>query len=199
VIHNGVEHPPAVPDDAPRRDLVFLGRVEIAQKGLDLLLDAFARLASGRPELRLVAAGRGRDAERFAALVRARGLESRVQLIANPEPARTLGLLAGALALAMPSRFEGFGMVAAEAMAAGVPVVAAAVDAVPGVLGAEGGLLVPPEDAGALAHALGRTLDEPGLRARLSAAGRERARLFSWDRVSREHLDWLRRIAASRT
>jgi glycogen synthase len=178
-----------------RDDLLYYGRFDVFQKGIDVLLDAFALLLAERPSLRLKVAGRGRDAPRIAALVRDRGLAPNVELIHDPPRARTLELLGGARVLAMPSRFEGFGMVAAEAMAAGVPVVAAAVDAVPGVVGADGALLVPPGDAAALAAAIARLLDDPRLRASLSSSARARARRFSWEHVARNHLAWLHRIA----
>jgi glycogen synthase len=178
--------------------LLYYGRFDVFQKGIDVLLDAFARLRTERPHLRLKIAGRGRDAARIGAMVRERRLIDGVEIIRDPAPAATHALLAGALVLLMPSRFEGFGMVAAEGMAAGVPLVAAGVDAVPGVIGADGGVLVPREDAAALAAAVARLLDSPADRAVLSAAARVRARRYSWDQVARDHLNWLRRIAADR-
>jgi glycosyltransferase involved in cell wall biosynthesis len=178
--------------------VLYYGRFDVFQKGIDLLLDAFARLRSVRPRLRLKMAGRGRDAARIAAMVRERGLFGAVEIIRDPAPDRTHALMAGAAVQAMPSRFEGFGMVAAEAMAAGVPLVASGVDAVPDVVGADGAVLVPGENAGALADAIARLLDSPAERAALSTAARLRARRYSWDQVAREHLAWLQRIAADR-
>ena len=136
--------------------------------------------------------------QRIAGMIAERGLQSSVELIANPTNDAVHALLAGALAMVMPSRFEGFGMVAAEAMAAGVPVVAAGVDAVPDVVGADGGVLVPREDAAATAHAIAALLDAPDRRAALSASARIRARRWSWDEVARDHLAWLQRISEGR-
>jgi glycogen synthase len=178
--------------------VLYYGRFDVFQKGIDVLLDAFARLRSVRPWLRLKMAGRGRDAARIGTLLRERGLHGAVEVIRDPPPDRTHALMAGAAVQAMPSRFEGFGMVAAEAMAAGVPLVATAVDAVPDVVGADGAVLVPGESAGALADAIARLLDSPADRAALSTAARLRARRYSWDQVAREHLAWLQRIAADR-
>ena len=93
-----------------------------------------------------------------------------------------LGLIRSAAVVACPSRREGFGVVCAEAMANGRPVVAAAVGGLLDlVVDGETGLLVPPGDVPALRSALERLLADPALRERLGAAGRERAR---------DHLAW---------
>ncbi len=91
-------------------------------------------------------------------------------------------LLAAASVLAVPSRWEGFGLAALEGMAAGVPVVASRVDGLVEVVG-EAGLLVPPGDAGALRGAIDRVLSDRALAVELSRRGRERARRFSIDRM----------------
>ena len=83
----------------------------------------------------------------------------------------------------VPSLYEGFSLPAIEAMSCGVAVVATTGGALPEVVGNDGetGLLVPPDDPGALAAAIGRLLDDPGLRARLGAAGRRRVvSRFTW-------------------
>jgi glycosyltransferase involved in cell wall biosynthesis len=178
--------------------LLYYGRFDVFQKGIDVLLDAMAILVRERPDLPLKVAGRGKDARRIEAMIRERGIEANVELIANPSPERVGTLMAGALAMVMPSRFEGFGMVAAEAMAAGIPVVAAGVDAVPDVVGEDGGVLVPREDAAATARAIAALLDAPERRAALSASARVRARRWSWDQVAADHLAWLHRISEGR-
>jgi glycosyltransferase involved in cell wall biosynthesis len=183
---------------AERDFLLYYGRFDVFQKGIDVLLDTMALLVRGRPELPLKIAGRGKDADRVRAMIAERGLQRNVELIANPSPERVRELMSGALAMVMPSRFEGFGMVAAEAMAAAVPVVAAGVDSLPDVVGEDGGVLVPREDAAATARAIAALLDAPGRRAALSASARARARRWSWDEVARDHLAWLHRISEGR-
>ena len=85
------------------------------------------------------------------------------------------GLYASADLFALPSRYEGYGVVYAEALSFGLPVVACAVGPVPEVVGDEAALLVPPGDIDALSGALGRLLSDAGLRERMSAAARRRA------------------------
>ena len=94
---------------------------------------------------------------------------------------------------AYPSLYEGFGFPPLEAMALGVPVVAAAAGSLPEVLG-DAALLVDPLDTGALASALGTCAGDGPLRERLVAAGHRRAALYSWGRAGAEMEALYRRI-----
>jgi glycosyltransferase involved in cell wall biosynthesis len=100
-------------------------------------------------------------------MARELGIDGAVRMLGAVSEEERRALFAGAAVQLMPSRFEGFGMVAAEAMAAGVPLVAAAAGSLPEVVDApRGGVLVPPGDAAALAAAAARLLDDPAARAR---------------------------------
>jgi glycosyltransferase involved in cell wall biosynthesis len=194
-----------VPDelfDLPRRPEDFLlcfGRMDVFQKGLDTMLQAVSILAAARPGLELRMAGRGKDTERVRALIAELGIGSNVQILGAVSEAERQALFAGAAVQLMPSRFEGFGMVAAEAMAAGVPLVAAAAGSLPEVVAPpEGGVLVPAGDAEALAAATARLLDSPALRAELSTSARRSAERFRWDAVAERHLEFLQRVASTR-
>ena len=129
-------------------------------------------------------------------LAREHGVAAHVTQLGAVTDARRLELLAGAKVLLMPSRFEGFGLVAAEAMAAGVPLVASSAGSLPEVVDApRGGVLVPPEDPRALADAVAALLDDDARRAALSASAREAARRYRWEAVAERHLEFLRRVA----
>jgi len=152
--------------------VVVVGALE-ARKGHAVLLAAAAALAPAGLGLRYVFCGEGRQAE---ALVRAAAaLDGTVELVGfRPDVA---ACLAAADVVALPSRQEGLGVAALEAMAAGRPVVASRVGGLAeAIVPEETGLLVPPGDPTALATALARLARDPGLRARLGAAGRARVR-----------------------
>jgi glycosyltransferase involved in cell wall biosynthesis len=175
--------------------LLYYGRLDLYQKGLDVLLDAFQRILAGQPALRLVIAGRGKDAERVRDMVVRRGVGGAVDLRVGASREEVLALMAGALALVMPSRLEGLPMVPAEAMAAGVPVIASAVGALAEVVEApECGLLVPPGDRVALEQAMHRLVVDAPLRRSMSEAARRSAERYSWDRVAASHLEFLKSI-----
>jgi glycosyltransferase involved in cell wall biosynthesis len=165
----------------PRSYVLFVGTVE-PRKGVDILLAAHAALRrKGHPDLRLVIAGPpgwGETPALDGPGVVAPGLIDEVTLDA---------LYRGAAALAVPSRSEGFGLPALEAMARGCPVVASNAGALPEVVG-DAGLLVPAGDADALAHALDRLLGDDALAASLGAAGHRRAATFTWSACVAAHL-----------
>lgn len=178
--------------------VLFFGRLDVFQKGLDTLIEAFRILRSTRPDLRLRIAGRGKDAPLVERMVEEAGLVDGVELLGPVSDERRLELLSGAVLMLMPSRFEGFGLVAAEAMAAGVPLVASDAGSLPEVMAPpHGGVTVPAGDAAALADAAGMLLDDPRGRAELSRAAREHARRFTWEAVADRHHRFLRLIAGS--
>ncbi len=179
--------------------LLYYGRFDLFQKGLDTLLHAFGRVAAHHPRLRLVLAGRGKDVEWVRELGRELGVANRLRVITGVEREEILALFAGALMLVMPSRLEGLPMVPAEAMAAGVPVIATSVGALAEVVDPpRGGLLVPPDDPAELSAAILSLLESPERRHSLSASARESARRFSWDEVAERHLEFLHRVAGDR-
>lgn len=183
----------------PEEFLLYFGRLDVFQKGLDTLLEAFARLLRTHPGLELRIAGRGKDADRVAAQARELGIERSIRMLGAVSEAERQALFAGAAVQLMPSRFEGFGMVAAEAMAAGVPLVAAAAGSLPEVVDApRGGVLVPPGDAPALAGAVARLLDDRAAREALSASARISAGRYRWQAVAADHLQFIERIARGR-
>jgi alpha-1,3-rhamnosyl/mannosyltransferase len=84
-----------------------------------------------------------------------------------------------------PSEYEGFGLPVLEALACGTPVIASNRSSLPEVVG-EAGVLVDPTDTGAMADAMQRVLEDDRLQSRLSAAGPEQARSFTWRRTAEE-------------
>jgi glycogen synthase len=190
VIPNGVE--PAdfagcPPEEGLGRYVLAVGRL-VHQKGFDVLLEAFRseRLAG----LNLVLAGEGAERPRLEAQAERLGLGHRVRFLGSVNRERLASLLQGARALAFPSRYEPFGIALLEAMAAGVPAVAAASG---GILefarDGENALVVPPENPDALASALARIDVDLELRQRLSGGGRETARKLTWSRIADRYLD----------
>jgi glycogen synthase len=178
--------------------ILFFGRLDVFQKGLDTLIAAFALLRESHPDVVLKVAGRGKDAAGVDRLAHAAGVADGVELLGPVTDARRLELLAGATLMLMPSRFEGFGMVAAEAMAAGVPLVSSDAGSLPEVVAPPaGGLTVPVGDPGALARAAAALLDDEDRRADLSRTARESALRFQWEAVADRHHRFLENIAGS--
>lgn len=148
------------------------------------LVGAFARLAPSRPDLTLVLTGGPGPLEaELAAAIRASGTGLQVRRTGRVPWSDLEALYALATVVAVPSRFEGFGAPALEAMAAGRPLVAADATALPWVVG-DGGVLVAPGDVEAWAGALAAVVDDPAEQARLAAAGRRRAATFTWARTA---------------
>jgi glycosyltransferase involved in cell wall biosynthesis len=180
------------------RYLLAIGTVE-PRKDLPGLVQAFDGLAADDGDLRLVIAGAdGWGADALTDAVAAARHGDRVVRLGFVDEDARADLLAGAQALVLASRYEGFGLTAGEAMAAGVPVVATATGGIPEVVG-DAGVLVPPDDPTALASALSVLLDDQEQRAQLAALGPERAATFTWERTVSGLVDLWQRTVGQRT
>lgn len=178
------EHRPGLPrlEPAERPLIVAAGRLE-ARKGFDTLIAAAARLQERGLDFELALLGEGPLRTALEAQVRALGLDARVRLpgFVHDLPA----WLERAWVHALSSRIEGLPGTILEAFAAGTPVVATECPHGPRELLADGraGLLVPVDDAAALADALQAVIESPERRAALTAAGRERLAEFAPERI----------------
>ena len=173
--------------DADEIVLVFAGRIQ-PLKGADVLVRAAAELIRAHPERRwrvLVvggASGGGEHADRLATLAGDLGLGGVLTLLA-PQPTDGLrAVFQAADVVAVPSYNESFGLVALEAQACGVPVVAAAVGGLPvAVEDGVSGILVDGHDAGVWARALAGVVLDPDRQRQLAKAAPAQAARFSWD------------------
>ena len=180
----------APPAEAKRPYLLYVGTAK-AHKNLATLLQAHAggrdRRGEGLPELIL--------AGPTAAELSAAGLQPGpgVTVLGRVPDHQLPSLYAGAAAVAVPSRYEGFGLSALEAMAAGVPVVAADSPGLRDTVG-DAGALVPATDPAAWADALSRAAGDPLLRRALIERGRQRAALHRWDDAADAYLALYRKV-----
>ncbi|MFI5291250.1 MAG: glycosyltransferase family 4 protein [Candidatus Limnocylindrales bacterium] len=180
-------------------NLLFVGRFE-QRKGLLVLLRAFRALRRSGRDCRLLVVGRGpqeREARRYIAT---RGLTG-VHLLGRVSDQEKARLFATADVYVSPATGqESFGIVLLEAMAAGTAIVCSDIHGYKGVVRrGQQALLVPPRDPVELAEAIGSLLDDPALRARMGASGRQRAEQFSWPSIAAKVDDYygfvIRRLA----
>ncbi|MER5637167.1 glycosyltransferase family 4 protein [Kitasatospora sp. NPDC002227] len=166
--------------------IVATSSADVPLKGLVHLVEALAKVRTERDAHLVVVCKQKADGP-VAEAVRRFGLESAIEFRSGLTDQELVDLYRSAEVACVPSLYEGFSLPAAEAMATGTPLVATTGGAIPEVAGPDGEtcLAVPPGDAGALAAALGRLLDDPELRAALGAAGRERVLAgFTWERAA---------------
>lgn len=176
---------PAADVDRVRRRWNLRGRwilypvITYPHKDHATLVRAFAELATDHPDVDLVLSGGEGPAEgEVREAVAASGVAHRIRRTGRIARADLDALFAGAAAVAFPSRYEGFGIGALEALARGTPVVAADAMSLPEVVG-EAGTLVPPGDVPRWSRALAQLLDDPVRARRQVEAGRLRARSFT--------------------
>ena len=197
VVRPGVERPAAAPDVAAARArhgldgryLLFVGALE-PRKAPDVLAAAYRRARARGLDAELAVVGEGRLDRLLDDLPGAR------QLGRVAGRAELQALYAGALALVMPSRHEGYGLPPLEAAACGTPAVVSDLPAFRETLG-DAALRVPPEDEPALAEALLAVAGDQELRARLAAAARTAVSELTWERAAGEAYAVLRAVARS--
>lgn len=185
VIQNPVFIPADLKLDRGRKWLTAVGRLH-PQKGFDLLLEAFAKIAPTHPDWTLVIWGEGPERTALEAQRDRLGLANQVRLLGVTErPGRWVET---ADVFVLSSRYEGWGIVLMEAMAAGLPVVSFDCQFGPSDMVTHGvdGLLVKNGDVQALADALARLFDDDELRMRLAAAAMRSSERFSQNRIMAE-------------
>lgn len=196
------------PQPVERADLARLG---ITAEGFVLTVGQFAPYKNHEGAIRAFDAAfadrasidlvlvqrRNAGSQALHELVRELGLTDRVHIMPPLDQRDLVMLYNGALALLHPSFCEGYGMPLAEAMACGCPVITSDRSAMPEVTG-EGAILVDPCDTAAIAAALVRVVDEPGLGASMRKHGLERAGQLDWKSFVRGTLDVYRKVLSER-
>lgn len=181
VVHSGVDprfrpqSPQAVADVTRRLQLdepyfVYVGRNH-PRKNLPLLRRAFGAARRAGLPAQLVLAGPGHDPA---------SSEDGIVVLHYVPPDDLPALYAGAIAMVLPSRFEGFGFPALEAMRCGTAVIASNAGALPEIVGSAG-VLLSPDDPGAWSQAMLELAHDPDLQRRLIAAGMTRSARFTWE------------------
>ena len=174
--------PAAVGSAGDRQGFVTVARL-VPQKGIDVLIRALAQTSGAAQDWTLTLVGDGPEREALERQVLQAGLEEKVHFLGFRSDPQTSLLQAGVFVL--PSRYEGMPNALLEAMAVGLAVVVT--DASPGPLevveAGVSGLVVPSDEAAALADALDRLAAQPQLRERLGAAARETLRQSDWPAV----------------
>ena len=179
--------PPALGSSDGIVRLLSVGSI-VPVKGYDVLIAAVATLVD-LPWRLTIAGDRTRNPATSARLdsdITAHNLRDRVAVLGALPPARITELYLASDIFVLASRFEGYGMVLAEAIAHGLPVVSTMVGAIPETVPAGTGLLVPPDDVAALAQALRRLIGEGAERKRLATNARAAAALLpTWQDSAR--------------
>jgi len=205
VVHGAVEIPTHLPEREEAaallsRDLginapflLFVSTLE-PRKNIEGLLRAFALAAPQIPHTLVLAGGTGWGMEALPALLDSLRLGDRVRMLGYvTQPAHLPALYTAADAFFFPSHYEGFGLPVLEAMAHGCPVITARNSSLPEVAG-DAARYVDPNDPQGMANTLCEVAQDAALRDTLSAAGRTRARAFSWQHAATSTLDLYRSL-----
>ena len=167
----------------PRPFALLVGTVQ-PRKNIGMAAHAFGASRFSREGVLLIVGALGYRGSDIVRSVRTRLGNETVRFVGRVTDATLAHLFTQAEFVLMPSRDEGFGLPALEAMASGTPVIAAQAGALPEVVG-DDALLIDPDDADGLTASIDRLADDAGLRAALGARGLARAGTFSWERTAR--------------
>jgi len=201
VIPNGINHGDfavgSLADDVSDRTIGFIGRFDEPRKGLAILLESCEELLKRGEEFRVLIAGPG-DPDQFRETM-SDELRERTEFLGRVSDKRKQEILRSiALYVAPNTGGESFGIILAEAMAAGAPVVASDLMAFKDVLeNGRAGEIFHAGDSSELALQIGRLLNDPERRAQLKLIGQESSFRFDWSNVGESILDIYRMVSAS--
>ncbi len=202
VIYNGVDHNVFKPYDIKLFDkpyILYAGS-ERPRKNLGRLFEAFAKLKSDFPELKLVKAGDTGRLKKYRRDTLKRldslGITQDVVFVEHVSELDLVHYYSAAQLLVYPSLYEGFGLPPLEAMACGCPVVTSNTSSLPEVVG-EAGIMVDPYDTNSLAQAMRQVLTDDKLRDDMIRKGLEWSRRFSWEKTSNETMQVYEKVRGS--
>jgi len=170
--------------------ILYMGRIDIHMKGIDVLIDSFEKIVTSFPGVRLIVAGRGsrHDTDWLRNRIRNSPVADAMLFKENVSDAEKISLFHGATFVCMPSRFEGWCIAAIEAAASSKATIGTRIMGLDeSIRDRETGILVSPDNADELAVAMALLLRDTALRNRLGSNGYRRAlRQFTWDSISRQ-------------
>ncbi|HXX57184.1 MAG TPA: glycosyltransferase family 4 protein [Thermodesulfovibrionales bacterium] len=172
--------------------ILYLGRIDIHHKGLDILIRAFQEVAFEFSKIRLVVAGDGRDRKKLSQLLTTLPERTRENIVLQGwvDGDEKESLISNALFLVVPSRYETQGIVALEAMACGKALITSDITELEYVRSSGAGIAFRSGDAGSLAAAM-RNLLLSKDRALMGEKGRESVRELTWENIALRYEDFL--------
>lgn len=180
-----------------KKQVLFVGRFEIHQKGLDTLFDHLKTIGFRETGLTLILAGSGKDESALMKIVEKSGLKSCVKLVGRISGERKIRIISESLFTLIPSRYESWGIVSVESQACGTPVLATDIPGLRQTLIREKtGLLY--RDFKSFRSSFTRLLEDGKMRERMSKAGRVFAKSFSWDKLALEQARYYRKVLQER-
>jgi len=200
MVANGVDTDLFRPDASVQRsdnEILCVGRAGDPNKGITTLVEALAKLP---PHIKLTLIDENTPDNVGRKRAEALGIADRLDIVGRVPTDELVRLYQRATLVAVPSRYEGFGLPAVEAMACGTPVVACRSGALPEVIEVGGGgLLAERDDPDSIAAQIRRLLDNHELRAKLAARGRDRVvAAYAWPRVAKATADVYAEVLAER-
>jgi glycosyltransferase involved in cell wall biosynthesis len=179
--------------------VLFLGRIDVYMKGLDILLGSFSLIRNRTLVLKMAGSGKKGDVRKVKKMISDLKLEKDVEFLGRVSEENKRELLRTCLFLVMPSRFEGWGITAIEANAAGKPVLGTKIEGLSeAVNNGQTALLVEPENREELASSIDYLVENHELRKSLGEQGRSWAKRLSWKAVAEEQFSFYRSVAMER-
>ncbi|MFA6502052.1 MAG: glycosyltransferase family 4 protein [Parachlamydiales bacterium] len=171
-----------------KKQVLFLGRLELDQKGLDLLVKAFSVFTKNNPNFMLAIAGNGSEQEvsKLKKMIDSCNLSDRVYLAGRVSGLKKQQLLNESYCLVIPSRFETFSIVALEAMAAGLPLVTFDIDGL-GWIPKQAVVKAKSFDINSLSRQMSKVVNDQKLMSRMKSEGLAYAQDFTWDIVAKKY------------
>lgn len=179
-------------DPKSEKYLLYIGRLDISHKGIDILLESYK---AANIDLPLVIAGDGIDEIKVRELIRKLGLNKKVKSVGWVQGKEKYQLISNCLAVCIPSRVEGWGIVATEAAAMGKPAIGTKVVGLEeSILDGKTGILVQKDNVKEFSKAIKMIVQNKELRTRLGKQAKEAAHQYTWEKIAVRREDFFCRV-----